>query len=64
MNIENNQIIKVAINVHFLNKEPKDGDERSYSKGWQNDELTVDEFISCIRKLPHQVDNSKLEIPV
>ena len=50
MNIENNQIIKVAINVHFLNKEPKDGDERSYSKGWQNDELTVDEFISCIKE--------------
>ena len=50
MNIENNHIIKVAINVHFLNKEPRDGDERNYSQGWQNDDLTVEDFISCIKE--------------
>jgi hypothetical protein len=50
MNTLNNHIIKVAINTNFKNKEPVNGDKRYFSEGWINDDLTVDDFISCIKE--------------
>ena len=50
MNTLNNHIIKVAINTNFNNKEPINGDKRYYSEGWINDDLTVEDFISCIKE--------------
>ena len=50
MHVENNHLIKVAINFYFQNKEPVNGDKRYFSEGWRNEELTVDDFISCIKE--------------
>lgn len=50
MDTLNNHIIKVAINVNFQNKEPINGDKRYFSDGWTNVDLTVDDFISCIKE--------------
>lgn len=46
---EEQRTVKVAINPYFVDKQPLHGDSKYFAEGWENHELTLDDFATCIR---------------
>jgi hypothetical protein len=46
---EDDRVVKVSINPYFFDKAPANGDERYFIEGWDNAELTLGDFATCIK---------------
>ncbi len=43
------RIVKVAVNPKIVDKRPLNGDERYFAEGWENIDLPVEDFATCIK---------------